>query len=410
MAKKNKKVRRTIVSIGSSHIGAALVEWDNTASPSLIDFRESSATSLFRGQPTSVEQITEEIRSLLNTLGGPRASGGRDVHVLISHAHLKQYEFETGLTLGLEHDQINERDVRLVHEQTRRVINIPLNEKIIASHVQEYTVNDLVGIRNPIGLAGERLAVKLALFTAPYVFIQQVEKIFERCDIMVRTWYPRSLALAKAVLEEESIRRSALLIQIGSTLTELIGLENFGIRYFHAIPVGIETVAELMQEEHTMERQEALAVTEQYGAFGVRPHREEKIPFRSGEGVAQGFVTSGEFNGYLESGIGKITAQIFEEIQKAIPNFTQTPKLFVSGRGINMGQLLERLENKCETHMAIASGQRRNIGHSSLCSSPLLGRGILLEEEEKAEQQFRNSIHPVKKVTGAALEWMREHF
>lgn len=411
MAKKNsKRVRRTIVSIGSSHVAAALVEWSDQGAPNIVNFRESGATSLFRGQPTSVDQLVDELRALVKALGGAQALGSRDVHVLVSHSHIKQYEFETGLKLGLEHDQIGEKDVRSVHEQTCRVINIPLNERIIASHVQEYTVNDLGGIRNPVGLAGERLAVKLALFTVPYILIQQIGKVFERCEIGVRSWYPRSLATAKATFGDANIRVSSLLIEVGSTLTELIGFENYGIPFYQTLPVGIETVAGLMQEAHSLERQDALALTEQYATFGARTHGEEKIPFRLSGGKEQGFVTSAEFNTYLEGGLSKIVEELSKTIDSAIPNFRQIPKLYISGRGVNLGQLIERLEKRCGSKIEIVSMKHENIGHSSLCSAPLLGRGIILREDEESEKKLRKSIHPVKKLTGVALEWMREHF
>ncbi|GEM_PF-2742641 len=410
MAKnKQKIIQRSILSIGSSHLTSAMIEWQDGHTPRVVDFQESKAISLFRGQPTSAEKVVEEIKKLTHANGKRKEAYG-EVEILISHSHLKKYEFETSVNFSPEHDEITEKDIHEVHAQTCRVINTPLNEKVITEHVQEYTVNDLGGIRNPIGLAGERIAVKLALFTLPHVLIRQFEKIFERCDIVARSWYPRSLAAGRAILSEEQWQGSVLLIYTGSTLTELIGIENGMVSFYRTILVGIETVAALMQEAHPMEAEEALALTEEYGAFGTRAHGEERIPFRQRAAGESSFVPASDFNRFLHDGINKISNELYEGISISLGHFKQVPELLLSGRGVNLGELVEKLEEKCGCRIKAKGAQDKNIGHYPLFQAPLLGRGIILREDEEKQNLYRSSIHPLKKVFGAALEWTREHF
>lgn len=410
MAKnKQKIIQRAVVSIGSSHLTSAIVEWQDGQIPHMVDFQESKAISLFRGQPISVEKVVGEIKKCTHAQG-KRNETYEQVDVLVSHSHLKKYEFETSIGFSPEHDEITQRDIHEVHAQTCKVVNIPLSEKVIAEYVQEYTVNDLGGIQNPIGLAGERIAVKLALFTLPHVLIRQFEKIFERCDIAVKSWYPRVLAASRTILSEGQRQGSALLIYTGSTLTELIGIENGAVNFYRTLPVGIETVAILMQEVHPMEMEEALTVTEEYGAFGARAHGEERIPFRQAASGESAFVPASDFNRFLSEGIDKISEELYEGISLALRHFRQVPELLLSGRAVNLGELVEKLEMKCGCRVRARGAQDKNIGHYPLFQAPFLGRGIILKEDDEKQNLYRSSIHPLKKVFGAALEWTREHF
>jgi hypothetical protein len=165
-----------------------------------------------------------------------------------------------------------------------------------------------------------------------------------------------------------------------------------------------------MQEAHPMEAEEALTVTEEYGAFGARTHGEERIPFRQAGGGESGFVPAFDFNRFLSEGINKISDELYEGVSIALSHFEHVPELLLSGRGVNLGELVEKLEAKCGCRIKTKGAHDKNIGHYPLFQAPLLGRGIILKEDEDKQNLYRNSIHPLKKVFGAALEWTREHF
>lgn len=393
-------------------MGAAVAAFAEDGLVEFLDFREKEGCHVFRGQISDLEAAARDVRSVLDGLGGLKIANHTPVHLVLAHEKIKRYEFETSLHFGPEHDLITETDIEKVQEQTQRVLTIPLDERVFSRHVQEYMVNDLSGIRNPLGLYGQRLAGRLAFFTLPDSTMRHIERVLEINRIEPGSWYPRASAAARAIFRDEWMRRGGLLIYVGSSLTELVGFDRFNVCWYESIPVGIETIASLLKEARAMEPEVALAVTKEYAAFGSRPHGEEMIPFRQSNQGAQGYLPSYEFNRYLEEGVAKIADQLIPAIERARSSFNQLPKVVLTGEHAAVNSVIESLEKRCAIPLEAGRIQRPGLDGvfgKSPRFVPLAGRVILLRDEENERLKFEGR-NVIERMTGRLATWMRDNF
>jgi len=103
---------------------------------------------------------------------------------------------------------------------------------------REYMVDSQDGIRDPIGMAGVRLGVKVNLVTAATSCVQNVIRCAERCGLTVADVVLQPLASAEATLSEDEKEIGVAVVDIGGGTTDLILYVDGGIAHTSVIPVG----------------------------------------------------------------------------------------------------------------------------------------------------------------------------
>jgi cell division protein FtsA len=94
------------------------------------------------------------------------------------------------------------------------------------------------GIRDPIGMAGVRLGVKVNLVTAATSCVQNVIRCAERCGLTVADVVLQPLASAEAVLSDDEKEIGVAVVDIGGGTTDLLLYVDGGIAHTSVIPVG----------------------------------------------------------------------------------------------------------------------------------------------------------------------------
>jgi cell division protein FtsA len=103
---------------------------------------------------------------------------------------------------------------------------------------REYIVDNQDGIRDPIGMSGVRLQVRVNLITAATSCVQNVIRCVERCGLSVADVVLEPLASAEAVLSDDEKEIGVAVIDIGGGTTDLLLYVEGGIAHTSVIPVG----------------------------------------------------------------------------------------------------------------------------------------------------------------------------
>ena len=94
------------------------------------------------------------------------------------------------------------------------------------------------GIRDPIGMAGVRLGVKVNLVTAATSCVQNAIRCAERGGLAVADVVLQPLASAEAVLSDDEKEIGVAVIDIGGGTTDILLYVDGGIAHASVIPVG----------------------------------------------------------------------------------------------------------------------------------------------------------------------------
>ncbi|GHV32992.1 cell division protein FtsA [Synergistales bacterium] len=125
------------------------------------------------------------------------------------------------VSLGGTPRQIRLDDVERVIEDAQSQLSIPRNEISLHTIPVSYSIDGSIGIDDPLGMTGTRLAMDLQTVTVPSPYIQNVINCAEGAGIHVEGLVVKPLSAALGALTEEEMRAGVISICIGGGTTSL---------------------------------------------------------------------------------------------------------------------------------------------------------------------------------------------
>jgi cell division protein FtsA len=102
---------------------------------------------------------------------------------------------------------------------------------------QEFIVDNQEDVREPIGMSGIRLEVKVHIVTGAVSAVQNIVKCVRRCGLEVSDLILQPMASADAVLTPDEKELGVVLIDIGGGTTDVAIFTEGAIRHTAVIPI-----------------------------------------------------------------------------------------------------------------------------------------------------------------------------
>ena len=220
--------------IGTSKIVAIVAEITPEGGFEIIGLGSHPSRGLKKGVVVNIETTVNAIRRALEEvelMAGCRIS---EVYAGIAGNHIRS--FNSHGMVAIKDREVTQADVEKVME-TAKAVNIPADQQILHILNQEYIVDGQEDVREPVGMSGIRLEVKVHIVTGAVSAAQNIAKCIHRCDIGVRDLVLQPLASAKAVLSEDEKDLGVCLVDIGGGTTDIAVFTDGAIRHTAVIPV-----------------------------------------------------------------------------------------------------------------------------------------------------------------------------
>jgi cell division protein FtsA len=178
----------------------------------------------------SVQRAVEEAE---NTAQVPveRAVAG------VAGPHIRAVNSQGGINLGARSREITRDDMRLAIERARSIA-LPADRDTLHLLPQDFIVDGQDGIREPVGMMGTRLEVRVHVVTAAAGATQNVVTTLNRAGIHVDDTVLEPLACADAVLRQDERELGVALLDIGAGSTDLIVFYEGAVAHTGVVPVG----------------------------------------------------------------------------------------------------------------------------------------------------------------------------
>jgi cell division protein FtsA len=121
--------------------------------------------------------------------------------------------------------------------ETAKAINIPTDQQVLHVLTQEFIVDGQEDIREPIGMSGVRLEVKVHIVTGAVSAAQNIVKCVRRCGLEVADLILQPLASSMAVLTQDEKELGVGLVDIGGGTTDIAIFTGGAIRHTAVIPI-----------------------------------------------------------------------------------------------------------------------------------------------------------------------------
>ncbi len=316
------------------------------------------ANGFERGIVKDLAQASQTFSETIHDVAGPVEEAITPCRLVVSNIYLKNHTFQSSVYFQGNPHLLTLRDVRAAIAQTRSVATIPLQEVIVQAVPQEFLVNDLMGVQNPIGLEASRLGVTLRLLTLDFLVYNNLLRVFERCDLEVSDVVPGVLCAAHCVLTPLEKQTGAILVVIGGTATHFACYKNSVLVETRSIPIGGDCITEVIEKNLNIEHLDAQRMKESFGSATPKVEfQEELIPVPDSNGRKKYPIKRSEFEAQMSSGLNIFFSEMKKEIKGLQERYAPLNQVVFTGGGARLDGFLDVARDSISPSSRIGTSQ-----------------------------------------------------
>ena len=220
--------------IGTSKIVTLVAEITPEDTLNLIGMGSHPSRGLKKGVVVNIETTVNAIQRSLEEAELMADAKIKEVITGIAGSHIKS--FNSHGMVAIKDKEVSQYDIDRVIE-TARAVNIPMEQQVLHILEQEFVIDGQGGVRQPHGMSGMRLEVKVHIVTGAVSAAQNIMKCVRRCGLEVRDLMLQPLASADAVLLEDERDLGVCLVDIGGGTTDIAVFTDGAIKHTSVIPI-----------------------------------------------------------------------------------------------------------------------------------------------------------------------------
>ena len=220
--------------IGTSKVVALVAELAPDGQFNVVGVGQTASKGLKKGVVVNIEATVQSIQKALEE--AEVMADRQIVQVFTGIAGNHIVSFNSSGMVAIRDKEVGAGDVERVLE-TAKAINIPTDQQILHILIQEFIIDGQEDVREPIGMSGLRLEVKVHIVTGAVSAAQNIVKCVRRCGLEVNDLILQPLASSLAVLTEDEKELGVVLVDIGGGTTDIAIYCQGSIRHTAVIPI-----------------------------------------------------------------------------------------------------------------------------------------------------------------------------
>jgi cell division protein FtsA len=222
--------------IGSMKTSALIAEIDEEQIRFLA-LGAAESKGLRKGLIVNLDSTVSSIRRAVEEAEGVANVPVESAVIGVAGSHVRGVNSRAGVTLGHRSRDIERDDVRRAIDAARS-ITLPPDREVLHVLPHEFVVDAQDGIRDPLGMVGQRLEANVHLVTSSIAATQNLVTAANRAGILISDTVLEPLASAESCLTQDERDLGCCLLDIGGGTTELIVYGGGVVRHTSAVPVG----------------------------------------------------------------------------------------------------------------------------------------------------------------------------
>ena len=220
--------------IGTSKVAALVAELRPDGTIDILGMGAHESKGLKKGVVVNIESTVNAVQRALEEAELMADCKIASAFTGIAGSHIKSFN-STGM-VAIKDREVGPMDVERAIE-TAKAVNIPTDQQILHVLRQEFIIDGQEDVREPIGMSGVRLEVKVHIVTGAVSAAQNIVKCVRRCGLEVNDLILQPLASARAVLSEDEKDLGVCLVDIGGGTSDVAVFTHGAIRHTAVIPI-----------------------------------------------------------------------------------------------------------------------------------------------------------------------------
>jgi len=368
------------------------------------------------GAIINLDSVTEAMLTLLEEARQKGEKGISSVFVNISGLNIKQELVNSAITLPQRGCEITQKHIKDLIESCK-IVSVPMDKYLLHLFPLEYKIDGQEGVRDPLGLCGNRLEAEVMIVTAPFNQVQNIIKAVNFCGMEAEEVILTAVANTHSMLTDEEKKQGVLLIDLKTDSTEISIFKEYSLLFFKAIPKGQANITNKIATRLNVPFEIAEELKIKYGFLdsAQQDARNQDVIPVEWLGEKQN-ITRGEINKIVSEQLESIFNMILQEIRnfKAFSNVVKAGAV-ISGGCTDMEGIMEWVNQNLKFTVKRGSLKQNlgslkqdlgSAGHDYTTSLGLLEFGL----KKRQKRQTEGNTKFFKKVFRKTGELLSDYF
>jgi cell division protein FtsA len=410
---KMKEMKNLIVGldIGTSKIVAIVAELQPEGGVKVIGLGQHASKGLRKGVVVNIDSTVQAIQRALEEAELMADCKITSVFTGIAGSHIKSLNSH-GM-VKIKDAEVMQADVDRVVE-TARAIALPTDQQILHILTQEFIIDGQEDVREPIGMSGMKLEVKVHIVTGAVSAAQNIVKCVKRCGLEVSDLVLQPLASSVATLTEDEKELGVCLVDIGGGTTDIAVFKQGSIRHTAVVPIAGDQVTNDIAVAFRTPTQSAEDIKIKYGCALRQladPKEIVEVPGVDGRDPRQlSLQTLAEV---IEPRVVELYEFVLNELRRSGMEEMIASGIVITGGSSLMKGMVELGEEIF--HMPVRLGMPRYVGGlSEVVSNPryATGVGLVLMGKQQVERHIQGRLETssFERVWDKMRSWFQGNF
>jgi len=393
--------------IGTSKIVAIVAELQPEGTLKVIGLGQHVSRGLKKGVVVNIESTMQSIQRALEEAELMADCKINNVYTGIAGSHIKSLNSH-GM-VKIKDAEVSQMDVDRVVE-TARAIALPADQQILHILTQEFIIDGQEDVREPLGMSGMKLEVKVHIVTGAVAAAQNIVKCIKRCGIEVSDLILQPLASSLAVLTEDEKELGVCLVDIGGGTTDIAVFKQGAIRHTAVVPIAGDQMTNDVAVAFRTPTQAAEEIKIKHGCALRQladPREIVEVPGVDGRDPRQLSVQT--LAEVLEPRVVELYELVLNELRRSGMEEMIASGIVITGGSAMMRGMVELGEEIF--HMPVRLGMPRYVGGlSEVVSNPryATGVGLVLMGKQQLERHLNGQME--SSSFGRIMEKMKSWF